>query len=208
MSGDIAMVSRAMAEPTLTEAAEALEAELRRFDELALAVQREKLTSEKGLRRAAQKLGELASADTRLGERLQALVAAIGAARERQQAQAEAVHARAEEIQRRTDVLASLLGQWAALGRDAAEVNKVAQSLVTDDEGENGSTRRALDPTRFEEVDDRLGRLADDAQRLADAAKDAGFPDVADQGTSLRAQLLAALNKVRLLRERAPKPKA
>src|SRR5690348_10672479 len=105
MRRKIAMVPAAMDAPTLTAAAEALETELQRFEEVALALQREKLTTEKGLRRAAQKLGELATADTRLGERLQALVTAIGAARERQQAQAEAVHARAEEIQRRTDVL-------------------------------------------------------------------------------------------------------
>src|SRR5437867_3968671 len=87
----------------LAAAAGALDAELQRYEQLATAIQQERLTSEKSLRRAAQKLAEIGAADTRLGSHLQDIIVAIAAVRDRQQVHATAVQARAEEIRRRSE---------------------------------------------------------------------------------------------------------
>jgi hypothetical protein len=186
----------------LAVAAEALETELRRYEQLAVAVQRERLTSEKALRRAAQKLTELGGSDARLGEHVQALLAAINAARERHDTHAAAVQARADEIRQRSEVLTGLLTRWETLGRDAAELSRLSQGLLAGETEGNGSPvdqRRRLD-----EVLARLERLAEDAETLQQAARDREFADLTEQAGSLRSQLLAVLNKLRLLQGRLP----
>jgi len=181
----------------LTEAAQALEVELRRYEELAVRLGRERLDSEKTLRRAADALRALQESDARLGQHVQALVAAIGVARERQQANAEAVQAQAERVRERSEALTRLLGRWQTLGQDAAEVNRMVQQYATAREG-NGADRSAPG-IGFDEVDARLGRLADDAQELATSADAERFADLGRQAESLRVQLLSARNKLRLL---------
>jgi len=67
----------------LAAAVEGLDAELCRYEALAAGIQRERLDSEKHLRRAAQVLSELEDSEARLGEHIRALVGAITTARER-----------------------------------------------------------------------------------------------------------------------------
>jgi hypothetical protein len=188
-------VSQTKLDPAgLTAAAEALESELRRYEELAAELQQERLDSEKALRRAAQALVALRTSDERLGTHVGALVAAINAARDRQQAQASAVAGRAEEIGARSTRFAALLERFEALGGDAAELNHLVQQLAAHDKPTNGEAGG------FAEVDTRLGRLADDAGTLAASAQDENFPELARRADSLRQQLLSARNKLRLLR--------
>ena len=59
-----------------------------------------------------------------------------------------------------------------------------------------------LDAAAFREVDDRLGRLAEDSQDLAQAAQAEAFVDLGRQAESLRQQLLSARNKFRILERR------
>src|SRR5215831_14234536 len=125
----------------LAAAAEALEVELRRYEELASSLASGRLASEKDLRRAAQALDALRTSDARLGELVQALVAEIGAARDRQQAQAEAVQTQAERIRQRSETLSALLGRWEALGRDAGEVNRLVQRSAAGEQ--NGGEENA-----------------------------------------------------------------
>jgi len=185
----------------LSAAATALEAELRRYDELAAELRSGRLVSEKDLRRAAQALQALRASDARLGELVQGLVAAIGMARDRQQAEAEAVQARADEVRKRSETLAVLLARWEALGVGAAEVNRLMQQSGGPDDANGGERRATLGPN-FDEVDERLGRLADDARDLVQAAETEEFADLARRAESLRAQLLSARNKLRTLDEK------
>jgi chromosome segregation ATPase len=187
----------------LTEAAQALEVELRRYEELAVVLRRERLDTEKNLRRAAQALTALRESDARLGEHVQALVAAIGAARERQQANAEVVQAQANRIRERSESLTGLLGRWQTLGDDAGQVNRLIQRLATDRRESNGSGEASGLAAAFDEVDARLGQLAEDAQTLSTSAEAEGFADLGRQAESLRLQLLSARNKLRTLQ---PKP--
>jgi DNA repair exonuclease SbcCD ATPase subunit len=182
----------------LAVAAEALEAELRRFEDLAEALGRERLDSEKNLRRAAQALLALQEADARLAGRLAALVAAIGAARERQELNARAVQGHAEVIRQRSEVLSGLMERWEALGRAAGEVTRLAQHAATPGGDSNGDERRDA----LAEIADRLTGLAESAQALTDAARAAEFADLARQADGLRLQVLAARNKLRLARGR------
>jgi hypothetical protein len=141
----------------------------------------------------------LQASDARLGEHVQALVAAINGARDRQQALAAAVETRAQEVRTRSDRLTALLERWEGLGADAAEVNRLLQRLVPDageppaPAGANGGD------DAFGEVDTRLGRLAGDAEQLAASALADEFPELARRAESLRLQLTTARNKLRLL---------
>ena len=181
----------------LAAAAEALEIELRRYEELATSLQAAKLLSEKDLRRAAQSLNALRTSDGRLGELVQALVAAIGTARDRQQALADAVRARAERIRERSETLSALLVRWEALGRDAGEVNRLVQQSAARGEGNGGENPDVADTVS--EVDARLARLATDADELVRAAETAEFVDLARRAESLRAQLESARKQLRRL---------
>ena len=188
----------------LTEAAQALDVELRRYEELATGLARERLDTEKNLRRAAQALNALRDCDARLGEHVQALVAAIGAARERQQASAEVVQTQAERIRARGESLTALLTRWQALGEHAGEVNRMIQRLASEHRDENGTGESSPEhESAFADVDARLGRLADDAEGLSTTAEAEGFGDLGRQAESLRLQLLSARNKLRTLQHKA-----
>ena len=186
----------------LTEAAQALDLELRKYEELAVVLQRERLDSEKNLRRAAQSLTALRESDARLGQNLQALVEAIGEARERQQANAKTVQTQADKIRERSETLTRLLGRWEALGEDAGQVNQLIQKLATERREANGSGDGAGLAQTFEEVDARLGRLAEDAGTLSTSAEEERFGDLGRQAESLRLQLLSARNKLRTLQSK------
>jgi len=188
------------AAPALGVAAEALEAELRRYEELVETVRVARLDSEKGLRRAGQALLQLQASDGKLATLVQALVAAVGSASARQQELAAAVRESAVRIGERSELLTALLGRWEALGVAAAEVNGIVQQLTADGEpGGNGVDReRAL-----QTVQERLAQLAEEAQSLGERANGDSFPDLGRQAESLRLQLLNAANKLRLLLEGA-----
>ena len=64
----------------------------------------------------------------------------------------------------------------------------------------NGTERKPELGTAFQEVDDRLTGLAEEAQNLATTAAAEHFPDLTRQAEGLRAQVLAARNKLRLAR--------
>lgn len=179
--------------------AEALERELQRYEALARDLARERLDSEKTLRRAAQALTGLRDSEARLGESLAQLVSEISQARERQQAQAATVTSCAEQIAQRTEALGALLARWAAIGTEAAEVTRLVHGVATEPATNGGA---AADPaTTFDEVERRLSHLAEEAEGLSTAALADSFSDLAKQADGLRQQVLGSLNKVRLARK-------
>jgi chromosome segregation ATPase len=183
----------------MAAAAEALERELQRYEALARDLARERLDSEKTLRRAAQALTGLRESETRLGESLTQLVDEISQARERQQAQAATVASCAEQVAQRTDALGALLARWSSIGTEAAEVTRLLQRVAAEP-ATNGGAAADL-TTTFTEVEQRLSRLADDAETLSRAALADSFGDLAKQADGLRQQVLGSLNKVRLAKK-------
>jgi hypothetical protein len=188
---------------TLTEAAAALEAELKRFEELSAAARKVPLDTEKNLGRAARALQETADSQERTATLVRALVEAINRARDHQQQTAEVLLARAEELKAQTEHLEAMLGRFKTLGVDAREIQGLVQSA-----GEKGAARdlegalATLDQAR-----EKIDAIAVRATELATDAKDKGISDVEREADSLRQQLLAARNKLGLLQQGLNKPK-
>ena len=142
----------------LGAAAAALEAELRRFEQLAELASRVDLKSQKSLERAARAAQDAAEAQQRVGERVRAVIEEITRARERQEEQAKQLEARAEQIQARRQALEALLTRFAELGNGAAEVNALLK--------QGG---------RLADAEERLANLAQSAEELLHDAEREGF---------------------------------
>ena len=181
----------------LTEAAAALEVELKRFEEQATAAKKIPLDSEKNLARAARALQETANAQDRTADLVRALVAAINTARDQQQANAEALLARAEELKTQTENLESLLGRFKTLGADAKEIQALVQ--LASQKGAAQDLTGALET--LSEAQEKIDAIAKSATDLAGDAKQKGIFDVEREADSLRQQLLAARNKLGLLQQ-------
>ena len=171
----------------LSEAALALDRELRRFDELAAQAMRMKLTSEKSVERATEALTRAAECQDRIHAHVQQLVAAVGAARQKQEADAAALMSRAEQIAARRKAFADVLQRVAGLGQMAKEVQQALQAGPADMEG----------------VLARMQKIADEAADIFRVAQEKEMEDVARQADVLRQQILAARNKVALLAGKA-----
>ncbi len=196
------MSKREKQEPTqLEQAAEGVEEELRRFEALADTVLSTPLDSEKNLERASKALREVAESDERLVAQLQKLVAAVGGVRDRQQEHARGVNARAEELQARTQAFQALLQRYAGLGRSASELNAVVQDIAARrQKATTPEDNRALAGS-LDQLLERMGQVAEEAQGLANSATADDFNDIARQADSLRQQLLSARNKMALLQK-------
>lgn len=185
----------------LALAAEALDEELRKFESLTHALRRDPLNSQKSLERTAGMLREVADSDDRLAKLVHALVAAITTAREKQQQQAKQVHERALELQQRTEVLKELLLQYEVVGTEAIELNAVVQKLAAQRrEAKTPEANREIIAS-IEELEERMGKAAESARALAEGADAKEFVDVSRQAEALRQQLLAAKNKMGLLKK-------
>jgi hypothetical protein len=188
----------------LTHAVTALEAELQRFESLAEALRTAPLGTQKHLQRAGQVLSEVADADQRLQGLVQQLVAAISAARERQQHQAVLVQERALEVERRARIFQQMLQKQADLGEAAAELNRLFQGAATADVREQSPEERARTLEQLFALGEQVGKLAEAAQVLTGIATEQEFVDVARGADGLRQQLLALHNKLNLLRSKSP----
>lgn len=188
----------------LVAAAEAFDEALARFASLTDSLRKGPLESSRGLERAAESLREVAACEEELQARAQLLVAALGTAREAQQAQAELVRAQALEIQSRSQTYAALMGRFEAIGKDAVELNALAQSVAGRQRGAGQAP--AADDLRgllseLDNLQERMTAVATNCETLAVDARAANFEELARQFDSLRQQLLSARNKIGLLRE-------
>jgi hypothetical protein len=185
----------------LTEAARELEHELRRFEELAAAACRMPLDTKKALERAAKAAGEAASGQERVDRTLGALVQAISAVRSRHEANMAALTVRGEEIRVRAEQIAPLMERYAALGEEGKAIHQLVQQAaeLQRDTATPEVVRAAV--TAIEVIEERMGKLVDEARDLGQAATAASSTDVANQASSLRQQVAAARNKIALLRK-------
>jgi DNA repair exonuclease SbcCD ATPase subunit len=188
----------------LLAAAQSFDAELERFAHLTEAAGHGHLGSQKALERAAETLKEIADCEEQIQTHARALMAALGSAREQQEKQAALASQRAEEVRERTAVYAELLERFKALGAEAAELNLMGQNLSARKRegatgtGAEGTTGPEL-AAGLRDLSQRMTEVAEHAQDLTTAAREADFEDVSRQAESLRQQLLAARNKVQLL---------
>ena len=173
----------------LSEAALALDRELRRFADLAEQAGQLKLDTEKNLERATESLTRAAESQDRINAHVQQLVAAVSVTRRKQESDAAALMKRAQEIAARRKEFADVLQRMAGLGRMAKDVQEALKAGTS-----------AVD-----EVQSRMQRIADEAAEIARVAQEKEMEDVARQAEVLRQQVLAARNKVGLL---APKARA
>ena len=167
----------------LSEAALALDRELRRFEDLAGQAARVKLSTEKALERATEALTRAAESQDLIHGHVQHLVAAVAAAREKQESDARALMARAEEIAARRKEFAEVLQRMAGLARMASEVQQALKA----------------GPAALEQVQSRMEAIADEAALIASTAQEKEMEDVARQAEVLHRQVLSAKNKVTLL---------
>ncbi|WP_433928160.1 hypothetical protein AB3662_33295 [Sorangium cellulosum] len=185
----------------LAEAARALERELFRFEELAESARKMSLDTRKGIERAAKSTTEAAEAQQRVSVALGSLIAAIAAARDRHEATATALAARGEEIKRRAEQLGGLFQRFAALAEVGRGINLLVQETATRQRDATTPEQIGEVVTAMDEVEERMGRLADEARELVQAATAAGIADLAEQADGMRQQVTAMRNKVGLLRK-------
>ncbi|HSQ64972.1 MAG TPA: hypothetical protein VLM85_17235 [Polyangiaceae bacterium] len=179
--------------PELVAAAQTIEDDQKRLEELAHALHKTKLQNEKHIARAQRELTEALEQQDALATSLRALGAAMANMQERQQAVVTALAARAHEIQTRQARLGELMLGYAALGAKAAELlQAIAESLEAADKS------AALVSAR-----ERIEPIVEEATALAKTAREEEFTDVAHEADVLkqkfqqiRAQLGAAKTTV------------
>lgn len=159
--------------PELVRAADALESELVKLETLSRTIRKIRLDSEKNITRAAKQLSEVTELPDQLTARLGTLAAAMQSMQARQQAALEPLAAFANELQLRMRKLGEHMQAFAALGQAAGEVTALLQS---DEEK----------PTVVAHVKAELGKLAESAKTLFEAARADDFPDVARQAEALK----------------------
>jgi methyl-accepting chemotaxis protein len=167
----------------LAEAALALDRELRRFEELSGQAGKVKLNTEKNLERATEALSRAAESQDRIGFHVQELVKAVAAARQKQEADAAGLMARAQEIAARRAQFSELLKKMGGLGQMAKEIQELLKSEHRD----------------VAEVLAGMEKVAEGAEEIERAAQEQGMEELARQAGVLREQVLAAKNKLALL---------
>ncbi len=188
----------------ITASAAALDAELRRYAELAGAAVRVPLTSEKNLDRATRAVADAAESGRRVLEQVQALVQAISAAREAQQASADALDAQARAVAERKSELEMLVVRYSKLGEVAHTLNLTMQRIAELDVKSRSPQEAAEMGEAFAAMETGMTTVAKHAQELAAEATAKSFEDLGRQAESLRQQVLAAKNRLSLLQKTIP----
>ncbi|MEO6776893.1 MAG: hypothetical protein ABI467_28405 [Kofleriaceae bacterium] len=172
----------------LTEAAGTFDAALAAYTRLGEVFLKAPLDTLKHLERANATLGELAETEQRLQDAGQQLVAAVAAARDHQQRLSSDILARAPALQARNGKLAELM---TALHAIAGEVGKLNDELSSPQPGSGiGGGRDRMSAVV-------LG-LSERAALLAQDARAAELPELAEQAHALHQRLLAIGNKLEI----------
>jgi len=192
--------SKPIASP-LVASAQAFDETLKRFAALADGLRKGRLDSQSNLERAAENLKRVAGCEEELQAHAQALTVALAAARDAQQEQAEAIRVRALEIQARGEELTRLMRGFEAIGKDAAALNASAQQLAArkrtpDEMVKDGELLAGLD-----DLQERMTAVLVAGEQLSAEARQSDFEDLSRKVDSLRQQILAARNKIGLLKE-------
>ena len=193
--------ARPTPDSALVASAEAFDATLKRFAALSDGLRKGSLDSQRNLERAAEALKQVAGCEEELQANAQALMAALGSARDAQQTQAELVRVRALEIQARGEELARLMRGFEAIGKDAAALNASAQQLAARKRTPGEMVKDGALIAGLDELQERMSGVLTAGEKLAADALAADFEDLSRKVDSLRQQILAARNKIGLLKE-------
>lgn len=177
------MTKHARDVPELVRAAEELEEQVRNLEALSLSIRKIRLDSGKNIARAGKELNRALTLPQGLGKTLLGLAEAMQAMQARQQAALDPLSAFASEIQNRMTQLERHMQALATLGTSAAEVTHLIQS--TDEPA-----------IVLEQVNTKLGALADVARELFQAAQRDEFPEIARDAQALQQRLTALRNRL------------
>ena len=168
----------------LADAAVAFDGELATYARLGKIFVETPLSSVKQLERANLTLAEIAACEERLQAAGQALVAALGGARQRQEQLAKDVVAHVPAIQARNQQLQQLMSELGAL---AGEVSGLNQTISR--RAENGDTTQPPTADGARDVSSMILALSDRAEQLARTAREAELEEIHTQAHALHQRL-------------------
>ncbi len=192
----------------LVSAASALDAELRRYAELAEQIAQAPLGSEKAIDRVSRSVAEAVESDQRILMNVKALVEAINAAREAQQKSTDVLNERGGVIAQKRAELETLLVRFRGIGEVAKSLNEAMQKVATYKPDPYDAEAAKVVTETLEKIEEGMGECARHAGDLTKEAHDKGFEDVGRQADGLRQQLLSTKNRIAILRRQlgeAPK---
>jgi chromosome segregation ATPase len=162
--------------PELVAAAQTIENDQQRLEDLARALQKTKLQTEKNINRAARELQEALGQQESLATSLRALGEAMVRMQERQQRAVNALSERAVEIQSRRARLSEHMIRYATLGSKAAELLE-AMSAALGQPSQSEAVGQAMS---------KLDTVVDQAATLSREARDEDFTEVAHEADVLK----------------------
>lgn len=178
--------------PELVAAAEAVEAEVRRFEEVSSAGCKIRLNTEKSLSKAARALNDALAHQERIAEQLRVLAEAMVNMQKRQEKAAEALAARAVEIRDRTASFSEQMRRFALLGEEAGKVTLLLHDVGTGGATDADDKARTANAARMAEVDVRMTQLIEQARELAASSRAEDMPEISRQAESLQQQIASA----------------
>jgi hypothetical protein len=176
----------------LTNAALALENELKRYEETAAELDKMTLVSDKTLQRARKVLEECAAHQERLAKLLPEFAQAMQLAQQKQQECMDTTARATARIKDRFEDRMALLERVAALGQKAQEINGPVAAVI----GQEGERTAAELLKSLEEVGTRTDAAIAEAASVHEAAQTSDWQDIARDTDALRQQLQSARNKI------------
>ncbi len=177
----------------LVGAADAVEKHLSRLEALSASARKIRLHTEKSILRAARELQLAMEQQEQLSESLRSLAEVMGRTQQRQVEAIQPLAEHAVEIQARMAKFSEHMQRFGALGVQAGEATKLLQDMSARGEAEtgDGAGETTGDPATLAEVDQRLGRLIDEAKSVATSAKAEDFTEIASDADTLKQQMQA-----------------
>lgn len=190
-------------ESPLLAAVRALSDDLERFEKLSGELSRLVINSDKTLQRAARGLLECSEHEAKLAESLRGFASAMQTMQATQQHCLEQTALATERVRQRQQQRAQLQERLQLLSQNAGDISNLAGAVP---ESSDGASPDLL--SRLHAVADRLELVITEAGEVSQLAHDDDWTDVERDTQSLKQQLLAAKNRVRLslskLSENAP----
>jgi hypothetical protein len=202
------VVKKADDVPEIVQAAEAIERDLQRLEELSRSVGKMRLDSEKSIGRAGRTLQEALQQQEQLAAGLRLLGEAMVHMQARQQAAIQDIASRAVEIQAQAGKVAEHMERFAALGTKAAEATQLLQGLPAPyGAGVVADGAPPADaPAQLMKVETLLAALSDEAKALAASADLADLGEISREASSLRQRLDSARARIGSIAKTRLKP--
>jgi hypothetical protein len=186
--------------PEIVNAANAIERDLARLEELSRSVEKMKLTNEKSIDRARRTLQDALAQQEALAEGLRVLGEAMVHMQQRQQVAVERLAARAVEIQNQAARVSEHMTRFAELGSKAAEATRMLQELPPPyGAGDPSQAQNADPPAQLMKIEELLGALADECKALTSSADVSELGEISREAHSLRQRLEAARARIAII---------